>query len=79
MHKLLLQNHDNNNTINSPHCCLKNKMNNNKHLMTEICQLHSMHLQKEVESDQKQPSCIAPKKVVVNKDVKSNVVAKKWF
>jgi len=33
---------------------IKNKTNNNKHL---ICQLDSMQLQKEVESDPEQASC----------------------
>jgi len=31
---------------------VKNKTNNSKHLLTAICQLHSIHLQKEVKSKQ---------------------------
>ena len=39
--------------------------------MTTICQIHSMHLQKEVKSNQKQPSCkkkcVTPKKAIAKK------------
>jgi len=41
-----------------------------------------MQLQKEVKSNPKQPSCKKrqpPKNAVLNKDVKSKVVAKKWL
>jgi len=53
-------------------------------LIMAICQvcIHSMLLQKEVKSNPKQPSCkkcVAPKKAIVKKDVKSKVVAKKWL
>jgi len=45
--------------------------------------MHSMQLQKEVKSNPKQPSCkkkcVAPKKAIVKKDVKSKVAAKKWL
>jgi len=44
--------------------------------------IHSMQLQKEVKSNPKQPSwkkCVAPKKAIVKKDVKSKVAAKKWL
>jgi len=45
--------------------------------------IHSMQLQKEVKSNPKQPSCkkkvCGPKKAIVKKDLKSKVVAKKWF
>jgi len=46
-----------------------------------ICQLHSMHLQKEVKCNPKQPSCkktVSPQKGIVKKDVKSKVAAKIW-
>jgi len=39
-----------------------------------------MQLQKEVKSNQKQPSCkCGPKKTIVKKNVKYNVAAKKWL
>ena len=41
-----------------------------------------IQIQKEVISNQKQPSCkkgAAPKKAMVKKDVKSKVAAKKWL
>ena len=51
---------------------IKNKTNNNKHV---ICQSHSMQSPKEVKSSPKQPSCkkkcAAPKDAVLKKDVKS--------
>jgi len=47
--------------------------------MMMICQLHSMHLQKEVKSNQKQPSFKKDATTVANKDVKFKVVAKKWL
>jgi len=48
--------------------------------MMEICQFHSIYLQKEAKSNQKQPCC---KKACVHcceKDVESNkIAAKKWM
>ena len=49
---------------------IKNKTNNNKHV---ICQLYTI----EVKSNPKQ--CGPPKNAVVKKDVKSKVAAKKWL
>jgi len=55
---------------------IKNKRNDNKHV---ICQLYNMQLQKLVKSSPAVKKCVAPKNDIVKKDVKSKVAAKKWL
>ena len=58
---------------------IKNKTNNNKHV---ICQLFNMKLQKEEKSNSKQSSCkksVLPQECCCEKYVKSKVAAKKWL
>ena len=51
--------------------------------MLAIGRLWGMQIQKEVKSNQKQPSCkkrsAALEKAIMKKDVKSKVAAKKWL